>query len=137
MTQNNGCPFYNQLCLNSFTGRISVLGNEDCNKRSSEKERWPMKTSQEKLKAEFLAKADNLFDELMAWDEQTHEPNLTQIEDIVLQLRHSWVSRWPRYAFVLKDVTDDPFFTGGSLIALTDEEFRQEPSQRIRDYENV
>jgi uncharacterized protein with PIN domain len=46
-----------------------------------------MKTSQEKLKAEFLAKADVLFDQLMAWDEQTHEPNLTQIEEIVLQLR--------------------------------------------------
>jgi len=46
-----------------------------------------MKTSQEKLKAEFLAKADVLFDELMTWDEQTSEPNLTQIEEIVLRLR--------------------------------------------------
>jgi uncharacterized protein with PIN domain len=46
-----------------------------------------MKANQEKLKAEFLAKADILFDQLMVWDEQTHEPNLTQIEDIVLQLR--------------------------------------------------
>jgi uncharacterized protein with PIN domain len=46
-----------------------------------------MKTSQEKLKAEFLAEAESLFDQLMAWDEQTHEPNLTQIEEVVLQLR--------------------------------------------------
>ena len=46
-----------------------------------------MKTSQTKLKAEFLAKAETLFDQLMAWDDQTHEPNLTQIEDIVLKLR--------------------------------------------------
>ena len=46
-----------------------------------------MKISQQKLKAEFLAKADVLFDQLMAWDEQTPEPNLTQIEEVVLQLR--------------------------------------------------
>jgi uncharacterized protein with PIN domain len=46
-----------------------------------------MKTSQEKLKAEFLANAEALFDELMAWDEQTAEPDLSQIEEKVLQLR--------------------------------------------------
>jgi hypothetical protein len=46
-----------------------------------------MKTNQEKLKAEFLAEAEALFDQLMAWDEQTSEPDLTQIEEIVLQLR--------------------------------------------------
>jgi uncharacterized protein with PIN domain len=46
-----------------------------------------MKTNQEKLKAEFLAEAEALFDHLMAWDEQTTEPDLTQIEEIVLQLR--------------------------------------------------
>ena len=46
-----------------------------------------MKKNQEKLKAEFLAEAEALFDELMAWDEETPKPNLTQIEDVVLQLR--------------------------------------------------
>jgi uncharacterized protein with PIN domain len=46
-----------------------------------------MKTSQEKLKAEFLAEADALFDQLMEWDERTTEPDLAQIEEIVLQLR--------------------------------------------------
>lgn len=46
-----------------------------------------MKTSQEKLKAEFLAEAEALFDQLMAWDEQTCEPDMSQIEEIVLQLR--------------------------------------------------
>jgi uncharacterized protein with PIN domain len=46
-----------------------------------------MKTSQEKLKAEFLAEAEVLFDRLMAWDDQTTEPNMTQIEEVVLQLR--------------------------------------------------
>jgi hypothetical protein len=46
-----------------------------------------MKTSQEKLKAKFLTEAGELFDELMSWDDQTHEPSLTQIEEIVLKLR--------------------------------------------------
>ena len=38
---------------------------------------------------------------------------------------------------VLKDVTDDPFFTGGSLVMMTDEEFKQGLSQRLRDHENL
>jgi hypothetical protein len=46
-----------------------------------------MKKNQDQLKAEFLAQAAALFDELMAWDEATPRPNLTQIEDIVLHLR--------------------------------------------------
>lgn len=40
-------------------------------------------------------------------------------------------------SFVLKDVTDDPFFTGGNLVAMTDEEFKQGLSQRLRDDENL
>jgi uncharacterized protein with PIN domain len=46
-----------------------------------------MKTSREKLKAEYMAEAEALFDEMMVWDEQTQKPDLTQIEEIVLQLR--------------------------------------------------
>jgi uncharacterized protein with PIN domain len=46
-----------------------------------------MKTSREKLKAEYMAEAEALFDELMVWDEQTQKPDLTQIEEIVLKLR--------------------------------------------------
>lgn len=38
--------------------------------------------------------------------------------------------------FALEDVTDDPFFTGGNLALMTDEAFRQELSQRLRDHEN-
>src|SRR6266508_1910976 len=38
-------------------------------------------------------------------------------------------------SFVLKDVTDDPFFTGGNLVTMTNEEFKQRLSQRIRDLE--
>jgi CYTH domain-containing protein len=40
-------------------------------------------------------------------------------------------------SFVLKDVTDDPFFTGGNLIAMTDDAFRQGLLQRIREHENT
>jgi len=40
-------------------------------------------------------------------------------------------------SFLFKDVTDDPFFTGGNLVTMTDEEFRQGLSQRIRDHENL
>jgi CYTH domain-containing protein len=40
-------------------------------------------------------------------------------------------------SFVLKDVTDDPFFTGGNLVMMTDEEFRRGLSQRLRDHENL
>jgi len=40
-------------------------------------------------------------------------------------------------SFVLKEVTEDPFFTGGSLMTMTDEEFRQGLSQRLRDHEHL
>jgi CYTH domain-containing protein len=40
-------------------------------------------------------------------------------------------------SFALKDVTDDSFFTGGNLITMTDEKFRQGLSQRLRDHENL
>ena len=46
-----------------------------------------MKKNREKLRAEFLAEAEELFDELLAWEDETQEPDLTQIEDIVLKLR--------------------------------------------------
>ena len=39
-------------------------------------------------------------------------------------------------SFALKDVTDDPFFTGGNLVTMTDEEFKLGLSQRILDHEN-
>jgi len=46
-----------------------------------------MKKSREALKAEFVEEAETLFDELMTWDEENAEPDLTQIEEIVLKLR--------------------------------------------------
>ena len=52
-----------------------------------------MKKSREQLKAEFIAEAEELFDELMEWDEQNEKPNLTQIEEIVLALRKRFGER--------------------------------------------
>lgn len=46
-----------------------------------------MKKTQKQLKLEFLAEAEIIFDELMVWEENTTEPNLSQIEEIVLKLR--------------------------------------------------
>jgi CYTH domain-containing protein len=38
--------------------------------------------------------------------------------------------------FALKDVTDDPFFTGGNLVSMADEEFRQGLLQRLRNHQS-
>ena len=46
-----------------------------------------MKKSREQLKTAFMVEAEELFDELMEWDEQTREPDLTQIEEKILELR--------------------------------------------------
>jgi uncharacterized protein with PIN domain len=46
-----------------------------------------MKKSREQLKAEFMVEVGELFDEMMEWEEQNEKPNLTQIEEIVLELR--------------------------------------------------
>lgn len=46
-----------------------------------------MKKSREQLKTAFMVEAEELFDELMEWDEQTREPELTQIEQKILELR--------------------------------------------------
>jgi len=39
-------------------------------------------------------------------------------------------------SFALGDVTADPFFTGGNLAAMTDQEFQQGLSQHLCDHEN-
>jgi hypothetical protein len=46
-----------------------------------------MKRKRTEVKAELLRKAERLIDELLDWNDQTHAPDLTQIEDIVLKLR--------------------------------------------------
>lgn len=40
-------------------------------------------------------------------------------------------------AFFLGDVTNDPFFTGGKLASMSDEEFRQGLSLRLRQLQNL
>jgi len=39
-------------------------------------------------------------------------------------------------SFVLKDVTEDPFFRGGNLVTMTEEEFRQGLVQRLLGHQN-
>ena len=46
-----------------------------------------MKREKKQLKEEFLAEAEELFDQLMEWEDEHERPNLTQIEDIILELR--------------------------------------------------
>lgn len=46
-----------------------------------------MKKSVEEIKAEFLAGAEELFDELIEWDENTPDVTLTQLEEVVLKMR--------------------------------------------------
>lgn len=52
-----------------------------------------MKKSREQLKAAFMVEAEEMFDELMEWDEQTRAPDLTQIEDKILELRKRFGER--------------------------------------------
>jgi hypothetical protein len=46
-----------------------------------------MKRTREERRAALEAKAKELIDELMKWSEETERPNLTQIEDEILELR--------------------------------------------------
>jgi hypothetical protein len=41
-------------------------------------------------KAEMLAEAERLIDQMLDWTDQTERPNLTQIETIVLELRRQF-----------------------------------------------
>ena len=46
-----------------------------------------MKRSRSQKKAKLMAKAEELFEQLLNWDENTPRPTLTQIEDIILRMR--------------------------------------------------
>ena len=46
-----------------------------------------MKRTRIEMKAELMRQAEVLVDELLDWNEQTAQPTLTQIEEVILQLR--------------------------------------------------
>ena len=46
-----------------------------------------MKRTRAQKKAELVAHAEAVIEELLDWDEQTEQPNLRQIEEVVLRLR--------------------------------------------------
>jgi hypothetical protein len=49
--------------------------------------REKMNGSREKRRKELEAKAKEVIDEMMAWSEETEQPNLSQMEDEILKLR--------------------------------------------------
>ena len=46
-----------------------------------------MKYNRDQVKAELLAEAEAVIDELLEWDENTRTPTLSQLEDVLLKLR--------------------------------------------------
>lgn len=55
-----------------------------------------MRSTRERRKARLLREAEGLIDELLDWTDSTPEPNLTQIEDMVLQLRQRFSEEMAR-----------------------------------------
>ncbi len=64
-----------------------------------------MKRSREQKKAELLAEAEALIESLLDWDEQTSKPNLRQIEDEVLALRHRFGQQLATTVIEAQDAT--------------------------------
>jgi hypothetical protein len=62
-----------------------------------------MKKSWEQLKAAFMVETEALFDELMEWDEQTREPDLTQIEEKILELRKRFGEQLAQQVILRRD----------------------------------
>lgn len=46
-----------------------------------------MKAEEKKIKKELMTQAEIMIDELLEWDEKNNAPTMTEIEDIVLELR--------------------------------------------------
>lgn len=62
-----------------------------------------MAPTRTELKAELLAQADILIDELLDWSEQAAQPSLTQIEDVVLELRKRLGERMAQAVIAAQD----------------------------------
>ena len=46
-----------------------------------------MKKKRSEAKGELMKEAESIIDELLAWEEKVEKPNLSQIEEVVLELR--------------------------------------------------
>jgi hypothetical protein len=55
-----------------------------------------MSSTREQIKARLLKEAERVVDELLDWRDATAEPNLTQIEEIVLKLRKQFSEEMAR-----------------------------------------
>jgi hypothetical protein len=60
-----------------------------------------------KLKAKMMEEAEEIIDELLKWDEKNPKPTLTQIEDIVLELRKRMSERMAE-ALIEKQANKQP-----------------------------
>ena len=63
-----------------------------------------MPSSRERRKVSMLREAERLVDELLDWVDQTSEPNLTQIEDKVLELRQRFSEEMARGVIEAQEV---------------------------------
>ncbi len=46
-----------------------------------------MRKSREEIKGEMMKEAEEVIDELLSWEEETEKPNLSQVEQKVMELR--------------------------------------------------
>jgi len=60
-----------------------------------------MKCTRDQMKAELLAEAEVVIDELLDWHENRQEPTLTQLEEVILKLRKQLSQRMAE--IVLRD----------------------------------
>lgn len=62
-----------------------------------------MKHTREQKRAKLLAAAQAAIEEYLDWEEQANKPNLTAIEDVVLQVRERFGQRLAEVAFADQD----------------------------------
>jgi hypothetical protein len=62
-----------------------------------------MSSIQERRKARLMKQAESVIDELLDWNASTPEPNLTQIEHVVLELRQRFSKELAREVIEVQD----------------------------------